>query len=281
MATGSAYTVKLGADTSAISTAIKEVTNKTYTVTVKTDTSGATSLTKEVEKTTSVMEDGSKKAETLTKSYDENGKMTKTLTTRTSATNKAVQTMGQTFLDTTAKVAKFYTSTLIIQAFTSVISSAKEAIVDFDDSITELRKVTDLGGDSLESYKEQAYDLADALSTSATNVTDAVTEFSKSGYSLDESLALAESALVFQTIADGAVTASDSATLLVQTMKAYSMSVEEAEKVIDSINEVSNNYSVSSSDLSESIGKVASSASLAGVGFDELLGLILGLEKPI
>src|SRR5574344_973180 len=57
-------------------------------------------------------------------------------------------------------------------------------------------------------------------------------------------------------------------------MKAYNMTASDSEHIVDALNEVSNNYAISSTDLSQSIGKVASSANLAGVDFEHLLGLM-------
>ena len=188
--------------------------------------------------------------------------------------SKHTKTLGQDFVETAGKVAKFGAITAIFGLVTSAISESVKSAKELDDSLTELQKVTDLSGDSLQNYTEQAFSMARDLKSTASDVTDAVTEFAKSNYTLEESQLLAEQALIFKTIADGAVTASDSATMLIQVMKAYNMTVSESEHIVNAINEVSNQYALSSSDLSNSIGKVASSAKTAGVDFESLLGLM-------
>ena len=205
----------------------------------------------------------------------------KSYSTKVQEATKVNNNLSQSFLDITKKVAKFYASTMVIKAFTTAINEGASAVKEFDTSLIELQKVSDLSGGSLKQYTQDAFDLASQLSTTATNVTDAVTEFSKSGYNLTDSKELAKQALVFQTIADGAISASDSATILIQTMKAYGMTAKDSEKIISSINEVSNNYAVSSTDLSNSIGKVASTANLAGVDLDHLLGLMTSSNEIV
>ena len=196
-------------------------------------------------------------------------------------TSKKTSTLTSKMIDSTKKVARFGVSTAIIGGFYRAVKTAVDEVIKFDSALIELQKVSDLTGESLKEFKEEAFELGEELSTSATNVTDAVAEFKKSGYSIDESLQLGKSALIFQTISDGAITASDSATFLTQTLKAYQMQAEEAVKITDSINEVSNNYSISSTDLSQSIGKVASTANLAGVSFDQLLGIMVASNEIV
>jgi len=208
-------------------------------------------------------------------------KKTGELNTTLKTVNTSADKINQSFGDIVVKVSKFLLATTIISGFTSAIYGAVDAVVKLDSSLIELRKVSDLSGESLKQYTKDAFDLAEQMSTTATNVVDATTEFAKSGYSIAESMDLAEQALKFQTIADGAISASDSATLLIQTMKAYNLTVADSEKIIDSINEISNNYAVSSGDLSLAIGKVASTANLAGVDLDHLLGLMTGSNEIV
>lgn len=147
-------------------------------------------------------------------------------------------TLAGKFVDITKKVVAFGAVTSLIGAFTKSMYEAVESVKVMDESLTELKKVTDLSGDGLENYTDQAFAMARDLKTTASDVTDAVTEFAKSNYTLEESQVLAKQALIFQTIADGAISASDSATMLIQVMKAYGMTVSDSVKIVDSINEV-------------------------------------------
>ena len=153
-------------------------------------------------------------------------------------TSKQAKSFGADFISTLGKVAKFFVITQIIHTFTQSISEAFQTVKKLDDSLIELQKVSDEAKSNLSGFTDQAFELAEAMSTSASNVTDAVTEFSKSGYGLQDSLQLAEQAMVFQTIADDAISASDSATMLIQTMKAYNLTASDSEHIINALNEV-------------------------------------------
>lgn len=152
--------------------------------------------------------------------------------------SKSTKSLGADFVDTTLKVAKFGASTAVIGVFYNAIQEAKEQVTTFDNSLAELMKVTDLSGESLSNFKDEAFDLAEQLSTTASNVMDATTEFSKSGFSLEDSKTMAEQALIFKTVADGEISAADAATTLIQVTKAYNMTAEESQHIVDALNEV-------------------------------------------
>lgn len=246
------------------------LTSQTIKIPVDVQAKGITDL-KVANTTMSKLTDGAGNTRVEIDKFNASGEK---LGTTIKNTSKNVKSLGQDFTETFGKVLKFGMVTAIIGLMTSSISEAVKSAKDLDDSLIELQKVSSEAKDNLSGFTDQAFELAEAMSTSASNVTDAVTEFSKSGYGLQDSLQLAEQAMVFQTIADDAISASDSATMLIQTMKAYNLTASDSEHIINALNEVSNNYAVSSTDLSQSIGKVASVANLAGVDFEHLLGLM-------
>lgn len=261
------YTINGKVDASKLSNSVETVLSK-KTYTIKVDAKGSTQkLTTEMEKTSS----GAGQLTTTVKKLNETtGAMSTTITN----SSKAVKGLGTDFVETLGKVAKFGAVTAIIGLFTSAIGEAISTTKEFDSSLVELRKVSDLGGDSLKQYTKDAFDLGKQLHTTASNVTDAVTEFSKSGYTIADSEQLAKQAIMFQGIADSEISSADAATTLIQVMKAYNMTATDSEHIINSINEVSNSYALSSTDLSNSIGKVASTAQTAGVSYENLLGLM-------
>lgn len=85
--------------------------------------------------------------------------------------------------------------------------------------------------------------------------------------------------MLYQNIADEELTAGESASFIIAQLKAFSAELEQvgdegeqALYVIDALNEVSNNYAVSSSDLSMSLGKVSATLASNNVSFSESLG---------
>ena len=191
-------------------------------------------------------------------------------------------------LGNSAKEAKAHTQGLndIVSKFSSwqivgdVIHGVKNAMEDMvqqvfslDASLTEFNKVTDLSEGELKTFTEQAYQTAETVARTGTEVIDAAAEFSKAGYK-EQASDLARVALLYQNIADGQVSTSDATALLVSQMKAFNVDASDSIQIIDQINAVSNNLSVSSSDLATAIPKVSATMAQAGNTMSETTALI-------
>ena len=79
---------------------------------------------------------------------------------------------------------------------------------------------------------------------------------------------------MFQNVSDEAISASESADFIISQMIAFNVEAENASIIIDQINEVANQFSVSSGELSKGLGVVASTSSAMGNSMEETLGII-------
>ena len=79
---------------------------------------------------------------------------------------------------------------------------------------------------------------------------------------------------MFQNVADDAMSAGDAASFIISQLKAFNKPASEATHVVDALNSVSNNFAVSSSDLSQSIGNASSAMAVGNVTYEETLGLL-------
>ena len=104
---------------------------------------------------------------------------------------------------------------------------------------------------------------------------EAATNFRKNGFNDEDSATLAVVASKFQNVADETISAGESADFIISQLIAFGIEAENAERIIDSINEVSNNFSVSSGDLSKALGVVASTSGAMGNSMEETLGIIV------
>jgi len=140
----------------------------------------------------------------------------------------------------------------------------------------ELAKVTDLTNSEMKEFQETAYDLADATGRTVDQSILAVSEFRKMGFSLSEATDLAKDALIFQNIADGIDSSSESASVIISTLKGFNLEASESTKIIDSLNEISNKYSVSTSQLAEGVKRSAGVLAQNNTNLDETIGLLEG-----
>lgn len=108
---------------------------------------------------------------------------------------------------------------------------------------------------------------------------EAVTEFRKNSFNDEDSANLAYVASLLQNVADEQMSAGDAASFLIAEIKAFNLEAEDAMTVIDQINEVSNNYAVSSGDLVKSLGIVASTSAAVGNSMSETLAMTTAITQ--
>ena len=193
---------------------------------------------------------------------------------RINSTITAHRSLADTIFDATKKVALFKVSTTLITAFSDAVNGAIATVNEFDSALTEFKKVSDLSGEALDNYTDKLGKLGEAVARSRTQMVEAATEFKKSGYSNEQSAELAQIASLFQNVADSELSAGDAADYVISQMKAFGMkTTEEAQGIIDKTNEVSNNFAVSSTDISQALTKTSSAMAAYGNSIDETISL--------
>lgn len=176
-----------------------------------------------------------------------------------------------------AKQMMAYTAAGFISAAAiGTIGKAVENISNLDKALTEFKKVSNISDTGLESFIAQAGELGQVVARTSTEMIEAATEFRKSNFGDVESLQLAQTAALFQNVADSEVSAGDASSFLISQMKAFNISAQDAIHIVDAVNEVSNNYAVSSTDLSMALTKTASAMAVQGNSFEQTLGLYTG-----
>mgnify|MGYP001308055645 CR=1 FL=1 len=200
---------------------------------------------------------------------------TKDATNQITGLGAKIKSLGSDFIDTTKKVAKFGVSTAVIGLFTASVTNAVSIVKDFDDALTEFKKVSDLSGDSLNEYTQQLGELGESVARTRIEMVEAATEFKRSGYSDEDSAQLAQIASLYQNVADSQLSAGDSAAYVISQMKAFDITADDAISIIDKTNEVSNNFSVSSTDISSALTKTSTALAAYGNTIDNTIGLVV------
>lgn len=274
-------TLETSLDTKQLRQQLKQIEN-TSKIKIKVDSVEASNAIKNIDRdygnwTSTVAKNGVIQRETYEKIANGIKTVTKVQEGNITQTTKAIKA-NSTFIGQ-LKSAFSNLSTYISAA--AIVNVAKNAIEDMvvqvktlDDSITELKKVTDLEGDSLDRFIDRAYEAGERVAKTGSEMVDAAAEFSKSGYNDDDALRLGEIALMYTNVADEELNAGDAASFIIAQMKAFNIEAEDSIHIVDALNEVSNNYAVSSADLSSSIGKVSSTMAVSNTTYEQTLGLL-------
>lgn len=193
------------------------------------------------------------------------------------ATSKAetqTKSLGQSFGDIVTKVGKFYLATKPIQMMQQAFDEAIETVKEFDDAVTDLRKVSDLEGQALDDYTRKLGELGETVARTRVEMVQNATIFKQAGYSDDDAATLARVASLYQNVADSEVSAQEAGQFVVSQLKAYGLAASDAASIVDKLNAVSNNYSVSNSDLAIGLTKSAAALQTLGNTQDEVMGLL-------
>lgn len=171
----------------------------------------------------------------------------------------------------------FLTYNTVTQLFNNIMNGIRDMIDEvkqLDSALVELQKVTDLEGRSLEKFTVNAYEAGKEVAKTGTEMIEAATAFAKAGYDADTSLELGKVAAMYTNIADEAIDAATAADMIIAQMKAFNITAEDSMHIIDAINEVSNNFAVSSADISRNLGKASAVMANAGNSMEQYIGLM-------
>jgi methyl-accepting chemotaxis protein len=152
--------------------------------------------------------------------------------------SQETKTFGQSLSDAISRLAKYYVASLPIQLVRKTISETITTIKEFDNALIEFRKVSDLAGESLTNYVAKLAEMGEITGSTMQAMVEASTEFRKSGFSDEDSAKLASIAEKYRNIADEEISAGESASFIIAQMKAFNIEADQAEHIIDSVNEV-------------------------------------------
>lgn len=100
------------------------------------------------------------------------------------------------------------------------------------------------------------------------------TSFKQAGFSDDEASMLSRVAELYRNVADAQIDSGTSANFITSQMKAFNIEAKDAISIIDQVNEASNNFSVSSTDVAEGLTKSSSSLATYGNSLNETIALV-------
>lgn len=157
-----------------------------------------------------------------------------------------------------------------------VINGLKQVastVIDINTQITDLAKVSEATSsqiyDDFSSYADIAKDIGGTIS----DTISATADWSRNGYNLPDSKELARVALLYKNVGDGI--GIDSANKsLISTLRGFKMEADEAEKIIDIFNNVSNNEPIDSGGIGEALQRSAASFNAANTSLQESVALI-------
>ena len=195
--------------------------------------------------------------------------------------NSELQQMGNNLDSINKKSAATVASVgLLNQAFRTLQNTAKQMIrtaAELDQQLTDLRMVTGQNYEDASRLVDSYNALAKELGATTSQVVDAADEWLRQGKSIAEVEQLIAQSMVLSKV--GKMDSADATKNLTSAMKGYGLAVDEVSGIVDKLTAIDLKAAVSSSDLAIAMSKTASSANLAGVSMDKLLGYLAVMKE--
>ena len=155
--------------------------------------------------------------------------------------NKAglhMKSFGDKLKDAFKNFASFLTASRVLYETFTVIGKMVKNVTSLDTAMVELRKVTDATDDEFNEFLDRASKKAVELGTTITDLVNATSDFSRLGFSLDESEELGQIATIYANVGDEVNSIDEATSSLISTLKGFRLEAESAELILDKFNEV-------------------------------------------
>lgn len=192
---------------------------------------------------------------------------------------RAWKFLGDSVARSTVKVALWTAATSAVFGTIAAIKSATEAIADLEAGTVLLARVGAGLGSNFETRMKQAQELtaqivslAEATSTSAVEGQKAAAVFLRTGQTQREAVKSVTAALVASRIAELGVV--EAAQLLTAAQTQFGLSADQLIPTLDTLNELSNKYRVTTDDLLQAISRTGGVFEQQGGKLSELAAII-------
>ena len=186
---------------------------------------------------------------------------------------QAGMTMLDKLKDGFKNFGAYISSAAILGAVRRVGTEMYQNVKAIDSAMTELRKVTDNSESEYRDYQRSVRKTAFDIGSTQTNLISSTATFARLGYNLNEASGLGRNAALYASVGDEGMTADDAATYMVAIMKGFNIAADKSLHIVDALNEVGNNFAISSTGLGESLKRSGGALATGQNTFEEAIGL--------
>ena len=156
-----------------------------------------------------------------------------------------------------------------------------ETVTEVDTAMTELKKVTEEADSTYTRFLENAKSRAHGLGATVADTVNATADFARLGHTLTDAASLADAAIVYKNVGDGIEDISVASESIISTMQAFGVEAKDAMSIVDSFNNVGNNFAISSKGIGDALLNSAASLHAAGNDIHESIALIAAANTTI
>jgi TP901 family phage tail tape measure protein len=191
------------------------------------------------------------------------------ITSQAKLAGNEAKTLGQRFADAASKVALWGGATTSLYTVIRALKDMTNIIIQVDSQVTQLKRVMDESTD-FEGMLSRSIQLANELGRSITEVNENAIGFARMGFDEDQTMNLAKTSTLLQNISE--LTPQESVDTLTAAMTIFNVEAGKSIEIANKLNEIDNNFAVTTQNLATSMTRAGASANTFGVSMEELLG---------
>ncbi|WP_440110376.1 phage tail tape measure protein [Paenibacillus sp. QZ-Y1] len=191
------------------------------------------------------------------------------ITTQAKLAGNETRTLGQRFGDAASKVAMWAGATSSVYMVTRALRDMVSVVIQVDSQMTQLKRVMDESTD-FEGMLSRSIQLANELGRSITEVNENAIGFARMGFDEDQTMNLAKTTTLLQNISE--LTPGEAVDTLTAAMTIYNVEASKSIEIANKLNEIDNNYAITTQNLALSLTKAGAAGNTFGVSMEKLLG---------
>lgn len=185
----------------------------------------------------------------------------------------SAETLGQKL----SRLFKEHFQTAIAMAGVAMIKQGLREVYDnvleLDTAVTELKKVSKMTGDEMNEYLDRTATNARELGANISDLVSSTADWKRLGYTDKDSEELARVSALMANVGDQIDNATTASSYLISTMQGFGLVADDAEHLLDCMNQIANTEPVSMNDLGIIMQKSSAAMSAAGNTYQETLSL--------
>lgn len=185
----------------------------------------------------------------------------------------SVETLGQKL----SRLFKEHFQTAIAMAGVAMIKQGLREVYDnvleLDTAVTELKKVSKMTGDEMNEYLDRTATNARELGANISDLVSSTADWKRLGYTDKDSEELARVSALMANVGDKIDDATTASSYLISAMQGFGLVADDAERLLDCMNQIANTEPVSMNDLGIIMQKSSAAMSAAGNTYQETLSL--------
>jgi TP901 family phage tail tape measure protein len=187
--------------------------------------------------------------------------------------------LSQTSDNLFKRVGQYFTASSIYYEFSKAVKFGVSSIIELDDAMTDLKKVTNESDSTYKEFMNTANKMAIDLGNSTKGIIDATAMYAQMGYTMEEAIEASKTNTIYSNVADvDSITAAEH---LISIMQAFNVQSKDSIQILDRLNEVSNSYSISASGLGEALKRGSSALVAANNNLSESVAMVTAANTVI